>query len=266
MSPGIQHVLMRCNLMRWHNVQWAMHIPLTILALLVWSGLPSAAQAQPTDECVVLLHGLARSSNSMKPIARRLEAEGYQVVNVNYPSRKFIVQALASAYVPQGIASCRATEATRIHFVTHSLGGILVRHHLQDHTVPDLGRVVMLAPPNQGSEVVDDWKEVPGYAWLNGPAGQQLGTDEHSVPRQLDPVTYPVGIIAGTRTVNPILSQSLPNPDDGKVSVVRTKVRGMTDHIAVPHSHTFIMRSATVQDQIIHFLQHEAFAREPVDA
>ncbi|MEM1095667.1 MAG: alpha/beta fold hydrolase [Bacteroidota bacterium] len=243
-----------------------MLIPSTILVLLVWSGLPSAAQAQPSDECVILFHGLARSSSSMKPIARRLEAEGYQVVNVDYPSRDFTVQALAGAHVPQGIASCRATDATRIHFVTHSLGGILVRHYLKDHPVPDLGRVVMLAPPNQGSEVVDDWKEAPGYAWLNGPAGQQLGTDAQSVPLQLGPVTYPVGIIAGTRTVNPLLSQSLPNPDDGKVSVARTKVRGMTDHIEVPHSHTFIMRSATVQDQILHFLQHEAFAREPADA
>ncbi|MEM6645425.1 MAG: alpha/beta fold hydrolase [Bacteroidota bacterium] len=239
-----------------------MSITSAVLALLVWGVPAPAAHAQAADECVVVLHGLARSAGSMTPIARRLKAEGYHVANVDYPSRQAPIEALASTYVPQGVEACRDAGATRIHFVTHSLGGILVRHYLKGHTLPDLGRVVMLAPPNQGSEVVDDWKDVIGYAWLNGPAGQQLGTDDHAVPLQLGPVTYPVGVIAGTRTVNPILSQSLPNPDDGKVSVARTKVEGMTDHIAVPHSHTFIMRVSAVQDQVLHFIRHQVFRHD----
>ncbi|GAB5521946.1 MAG: alpha/beta fold hydrolase [Rhodothermales bacterium] len=246
-------------------MQERMKTLVTCLFALFVVGFGYPTKGYATEECVVLLHGLARSSSSMAPVERRLEAEGYHVVNVDYPSRESTIQDLAAEYVAEGIDACRTLDASRIHFVTHSLGGILVRQYLEGQALAELGRVVMLAPPNQGSEVVDDWKDAPGYAWLNGPAGRQLGTDEHSVPLCLGPVTYPVGVIAGTRTVNPILSRSLPNPDDGKVSVASTKVDGMTDHLEVPHSHTFIMRSATVLDQVVHFLQHEAFVHDPAD-
>ncbi len=231
--------------------------------LVVASSLALAVphHAHASDECVVLLHGLARSAASMNPVARRLADEGYEVVNQRYPSRRHPIDELAARYVPVGIAACRSANASRIHFVTHSLGGILVRKHLSTTKVEGLGRTVMLAPPNRGSEVVDNWKRVPGYRLLNGPAGYQLGTDEHSIPLQLGPVEYPVGIIAGTRSVNLLLSRSLPNPDDGKVSVERTKVEGMTDHIEVPHSHPFIMRSRLVLDQTVHFLKHGEFSR-----
>ncbi len=117
----------------------------------------------------------------------------------------------------------------------------------------------MLAPPNQGSEVVDNWKNVPGYSLLNGPAGAQLGTGPASVPLSLGPVTYPVGIIAGDKTLNPILSLSLPDPDDGKVSVERTKVEGMTDFLVVPHTHPLIMRSDDVIQQVLYFLRNGEF-------
>ncbi|MEM9383433.1 MAG: alpha/beta hydrolase [Pseudomonadota bacterium] len=209
-------------------------------------------------ECVVLLHGLARTAKSMEPMARRLEAEGYRVINQAYPSRQHEIAVLAERYVREGVDACGPL--ARIHFVTHSLGGILVRQYLSKRTVDGLGHTVMLAPPNQGSEVVDNWQHVPGYDLLNGPAGRQLGTDGRSVPLALGPVTYPVGIVAGTRSINVLLSLSLPNPDDGKVSVASTKVAGMADHIEVPQAHPLIMRSERVQDQVVHFLAHGAFA------
>ncbi len=219
----------------------------------------SAVQAKVRDECVILLHGLARTSSSMKPIEKALEAMGYQVVNVGYRSTKKSIEQLAPEAIDRGLEHCKLANPSRVHFVTHSLGGILVRYYFEHRTEPLLGRVVMLGPPNQGSHVVDNWRHMPGYRAINGPAGMQLGTDPKSIPSQLGPVSFPVGIVAGTKTVNPILSQSLPNPDDGKVHVENTKVAGMTDHIEVPHSHTFMMKSKYVIQQVIHFLMNESF-------
>lgn len=230
-------------------------VGLTLITLL------ASATSYGADDCVILLHGLARSADSMTPVARRLEEEGYAVVNQGYPSRKHEIAELAERFVPLGIDACRQQDTDRIHFVTHSLGGILVRQYLARHSLEALGHTVMLGPPNRGSQVVDNWKDVPGYGLLNGLAGRQLGTDEHSVPLQLGPVRFPVGIIAGTRSINLILSQSLPNPDDGKVSVENTKVDGMSDHLEVPHSHPFLMRPTRVHDQIVHFLEHGRFDR-----
>jgi len=209
------------------------------------------------DECVVLLHGLARTSDSMSMLESELKKVGYRVANLDYPSRQKSIEELAEPTINEGLAAC--TGSPTVHFVTHSLGGILIRYYLEHHSIQQLGYVVMLAPPNKGSQVVDNWQNVPGYQALNGPAGLQLGTRDNSIPNQLGPVDFPVGIIAGNRTLNPILSLSLPNPDDGKVSVESTKVDGMTDFIEVPHTHIFMMRSEQVIEQVIHFLQHGQF-------
>ncbi len=211
------------------------------------------------DECVVLLHGLARTSGSMEPLETMLSRVGYDVVNVDYPSRKYRIEELAEMAVRPGVDGCASAES--LHFVTHSLGGILVRYYLEHERIENLGRVVMIAPPNRGSEVVDSWSRMPGYRLLNGPAGYQLGTGENSVPLQLGPVNFEAGIIAGSRTVNPFLSLTLPSPDDGKVSVARAQVEGMSDFIVLPSSHTFIMRAPRTIDQVITFLRTGHVAR-----
>lgn len=230
-----------------------------LLWLISALDLMPAQAATESDECVVLLHGLARTSSAMKPLVTPLQSAGYEVVNVEYPSRDHDIQTLAPMAVKAlGIDQCSDT-AAQFHFVTHSLGGILVRYFAEHHGIEKLGRVVMIAPPNQGSEVVDHLRDVPGFKLLNGPAGLQLGTDENSIPRQLGAVTFPLGVIAGTGTINPILSQYLPNPDDGKVSVENTKVEGMDDFIVFAHTHTFIMRSEDVIEQVIHFLLNGGF-------
>lgn len=212
-----------------------------------------ACPTYAATDCVILLHGLARTSSSMNIIEEAFEQRGFNVVNVDYPSRKYPVETLAPMAIEGGLAACPSEK--NVHFITHSLGGILVRYYMQHHTLDRLGRVVMLAPPNQGTEVVDDMRDVPGFETLNGPAGQQLGTDENSIPLSLGPVSFELGVIAGTESINPILSQSLPNPDDGKVSVNNTKVEGMSDFIMVPYTHTFIMRSSEVIDQALHFIE-----------
>lgn len=212
-------------------------------------------------DCVVLLHGLARSASAMKPMVKPFEQAGYRVVNVNYPSRKKTVEELAPLAVKQmGIDQCGTLSGEdKVHFVTHSMGGILVRYYLEHNSFDSMGHVVMTAPPNQGSEVVDSLKDVPGYRLLNGPAGLQLGTDEDSIPSQLGAVDFSLGVIAGNKTINLILSQYLPNPDDGKVSVESTKVDGMKDFLEVPRTHPFIMRGRNVIRQAVHFIQHGVF-------
>jgi len=227
------------------------------MLLLCVIATPSVSIAK--DDCVVLLHGLGRSANSMNRIEEAMVAKNFDVANINYPSRKNTIEHLAPEAVGRGVEACKKQEAATIHFVTHSMGGILVRQFMANNQVPELGHVVMIAPPNQGSEIVDNWRNVPGYVAISGPAGLQLGTDDASVPKTLGPVKFSVGVIAGNRTYNLIFSMSLPNPDDGRVSVAKTKVEGMSDFIEMPHTHSFIMRSDDVIRQALHFLEFGEF-------
>ncbi|MDH3620889.1 MAG: alpha/beta fold hydrolase [Gammaproteobacteria bacterium] len=233
------------------------------LFLIVVLGLSgSLAQA---SECVVLLHGLMRSSTSMSKMERELDEAGFSTANVDYPSRDHTLEELADIAVPDGLATCREHEdLERIHFVTHSLGGILVRQYLSANEISELGRVVMLGPPNQGSIAADEMAEVPGYDWLNGPVGKQLGKGEESVPLQLGPADFELGVIAGNRTIDPITSAVLPDPDDGRVSVEDTKLEGMSDFVVVDHSHAFMMRMQEPIELTIAFLRDGTFdaARE----
>ena len=180
---------------------------------------------------------------------------------VEYGFAQKKIEELAGPAVDEGLELCRKNQARRIHFVTHSLGGILVRYYLAHNTIEELGRIVMLAPPNQGSNVVDEFSDMPGYEILNGPAGFQLGKDEKSVPLQLGPAHYEVGIIAGDYTINPILSTSFDEPNDGKVSVEDTKLEGMKDFLVVHRSHPFIMQGGEVIEQIKYFLKSGYFQR-----
>ena len=210
-------------------------------------------------DCVIFLHGLARTAESLSDIAEAFERRGFVTENIDYPSRSQPVEQLAASAIERGITQCAVSSAEKIHFVTHSMGGILVRYYLSTVSMANIGAVVMLAPPNQGSEVVDNLKSAPGFKWFNGPAGTQLGTDKNSLPAKLGPVDYPVGVIAGNRTFNPILSLFLPNPDDGKVSVERTKVEGMSDFVVIPVSHPFIMDDEEAISQAVNFIEQGRF-------
>lgn len=210
-------------------------------------------------DCVVLLHGLARTSASLEKLQTTLEDQGYLVVNKDYPSRQYDIPQLATLAIGAGVEQCETLGAEKIHFVTHSLGGILVRQYLSHNTLPKLGRVVMMGPPNKGSEVVDKLKNVPGFALINGPAGLQLGTGEQDIPGTLGPATFEVGIIAGTRSVNLILSTMIPEGDDGKVSVDSAHLVNETDFVSLPVTHPFMMKNPDVIAQVIHFLKNGKF-------
>lgn len=219
--------------------------------LLILNCLSPQGLAAEQADCVILLHGLARSAKAMEPMAKALEQAGYLTVNTDYPSRHYTIEELSALALPAAVAVCDEHQAPRIHLVTHSMGGILLRQYLQRHEIDRLGRVVMLGPPNQGSQVVDQLKDTPGFAQFNGPAGLQLGTSDEDLPPSLTAVNFDLGVVAGSRSINWILSSYLPNPDDGKVSVENTRVEGMCAHWVVPVSHPFLMKDAKVIKQTL---------------
>ena len=234
-----------------------MKYALLLLVALGNFALPSAAVA---SECVVLLHGLWRTERSMNAMEESLREHGFDVQNIEYDSTEASIAELAMDTIPRALSSCG--NAPQIHFVTHSMGGILLRYYLQENEIPRLARSVMLGPPNQGSEVVDNYRDVPGFEWFSGPAGLELGTGAASIPRSLGPVSFDLGIIAGNQSINPILSLFLPGADDGKVSVAATHVEGASDHVEMDVTHVCMMRDEKVIKQVIHYLEQGEFMRD----
>ena len=224
-----------------------------IVSLLMFAAGPASA------DCVVLLHGLSRTENSMLVMQETLEFHGYRVINDGYPSNDAPIADLV-AHVGQAAARCGGA---RTHFVTHSMGGILVRAWLRDNRPPQLGRVVMLAPPNHGSEVVDNLAQfelLPDLLeFLHGPAARELGTDPNSVPNRLPPADYALGVIAGNRAISPLGPILIEGANDGTVSVESTRIEGMSDHIVLPATHTMMMVNPIVLAEVLEFLRHGAF-------
>lgn len=240
-------------------------------------------RGNPKGQPVVLLHGLARSAGSMEKMAAQLASAGYAVCNIDYPSRKYRIEVLAKDYVAPAIRRCFPKPTAPIAFVTHSMGGIVLRQLAATKAVSSIGRAVMLSPPNQGSAVVDRLGGLAPFRWLNGPAGAQLATigantvgARHALPQQpnairarhalplleqLGPAPFELGIITGTRSINLLLSLLLTGPNDGKVTVESAQLQGMKAFLTVPVSHPFIMQNHAVMAETLYFLQHGTFTR-----
>lgn len=218
-------------------------------------------------DCVVLLHGLARSEASMWMIEEVLEFHGYTVVNEGYPSTEAPIEELVN-HVGRAVDKCGPVQT---HFVTHSMGGILVRAWLRDNRPVLMGRVVMLAPPNHGTEIIDNLSGMeilpdlmPNLMadildFLHGPAASELGTDAASVPSRLPPVDYELGVIAGNRAISPLGPILIEGENDGTVSVESTRVEGMADHIVLPVTHMLLMMNPIVIAEVLEFLRNGVF-------
>ena len=213
-------------------------------------------------DCVVLIHGLLMNPFHMSFLKRSLEHEGYRVTNIGYPSRKADIPTLVRTYIIPQLPQCEG----RIHFVGHSMGGIIIRELLRIDMPPNIGNIVMLGAPNHGSELVDFSINTPILSGLfdtfYGPAARQLRIKDNDYLKELPMPVVPTGIIAGDNFYDPIGGYLvLPSPNDGKVSVATTKLDTMTDHIVIHASHTWLPISHEARKQVIYFLKNGKFER-----
>lgn len=218
-----------------------------------------ASPVMAANEHVVLIHGLCRTSHSMQKMDKVLTAEGYTVHTLAYPTRKKPIRALAEEHLAPLLEQAELQSASRLHFVTHSLGGIVLRQHLGEHKVRNLGHIIMLGPPNQGSHLVDKIGHWRSFRALNGPAGSQLGTSRSSLPNQLGPLGHPHAVIAGSCSINWINSRMIPGPDDGKVAVSHTALSDTTQHLVMKVTHPYLMQNKKVIEQVTHYLREGNF-------
>ena len=225
------------------------------------SGILGGSAAPAGAPTVILAHGLGRTPASMAILAGRLEQAGFRVVRFGYPSRTEPIETLVGR-LGEAVAECCGDDPGAVHFVTHSMGGVLVRSYLSRRPEPHQGRVVMLSPPNQGSEIVDAFADSDLLRSFLGPAGERLGTAPDGIASQLPPVRFSLGIITGSRSMNPIGSWLIPGPDDGTVGVDRADVEGSSSFLVLPATHTFIMNRRDVADEVVHFLRQGRFRRE----
>ncbi len=219
---------------------------------------PKQAGEKLEGRVVVLLHGLGRTSRSMKPLERFFSEKGFEVLNVDYPAKEKTIEELSEGLGAAIGPLCTDGDAT-LHFVTHSMGGVLLRYYMAHNACPALGRVVMLSPPNQGTELVDKLGGSRVFRMATGPSAQEMGTDPGSLPGRLGPVEFELGVIMGNRSINPIGSAIIPGQDDGIVGVESARVEGMRDFLLVPATHSFIMMNDDVVEQSHHFIETGSF-------
>jgi pimeloyl-ACP methyl ester carboxylesterase len=222
---------------------------------------PGESRDMTKRDGIVLLHGIARRSSSLAALEKALRADGYRMLNLDYPARSRCIEDIVS-FMREPVRRFCAELDGRLHFVTHSMGGLVARAYINRHRPERLGHVVMLAPPNEGSEIADVLGSNLLFRAFFGPAGAELATARPDALCQiLGKVDYPLGVVAGDRSFYPIGSLMLPGANDGRVSVERTKVAGMADHITVHSTHPLIMRNREAIAQVSHFLKHGRFER-----
>lgn len=211
------------------------------------------------DEVVLLLHGLGRGEGSMRALADDLRQAGYATCNQAYPSRELSLPALAG-YAANAIDSLSQDGYERVHLVSHSMGGILARYLLQFRSLPGDGYLVMLSPPNHGSEIIDTFGDFGWFQWLMGPAATELATDDSALVNRLQPISTRTGIITGTRSSDPWFNFLFEGEHDGKVSVDSARLSEADGFRLVEAGHTFIMRDREVRSLVLDFLRQGYFS------
>lgn len=214
-----------------------------------------------SSDLLVLVHGLKRTRASMWPAALMARRRGYTVLNWGYPSARRGIVGHADA-LRRDLDALPPLGDGRIHFLTHSLGGIIVRALLTFEAPPNLGRVVMLGPPNAGNEIAQRLRHMRLFRRLMGPSGEELGTGAESVPRRLRDASFELGVIAGMRRRPALFGRWIGTPNDGLVSVSATRLVGMRDHIIVHGGHALLPWNPRALSQAFTFLATGRFARD----
>jgi pimeloyl-ACP methyl ester carboxylesterase len=209
------------------------------------------------DEAVILLHGMGNVPLSMKYLENRLEKAGYRVHNLGYPSTDIPIEEAAER-IRDKIYGLERAET--IHFVAHSIGNLVVRR-MFDRELPNLGRMVMIAPPNRGSLAAQQLHDLDIYQWIFGPSGQQLSADRTEFFESLPEPPCEFGIIAGGRGTENGYNPLLPGDDDGTVRVEETKLPGAADFILLKDTHTLILFDRETAEQTVHFLKTGRFRK-----
>lgn len=258
-----------------HKTCLAVTRALGLLAVLCIPATVHSAQSHPAEAedkasaaeaCVILLHGITKDSSSMRSIERALQERGYHTVNLDYPSRSNPIEVLATEAIPRGLAACEEADTGALHFVAHSMGGLLVRYYYDRRDASDVTSVVMLGTPNQGSRLGNFLSCIPWIKDLNGPAGKQMGIDPRSIPNRMGPVRFPLGVIAGTRTFNPLFAAIISGNDDGRVGLPSTYVEGTCARVTYPLTHDNLTDDQRVIDQVVAFLNTGNFRGDGVEA
>ena len=223
--------------------------------------------ADLTPRVVITLHGLGRSRQSMKELGEFLKAsDDVDVVNVSYASTRDGIPAHAKALrdVISGLDGVK-----QIDFVAHSLGNLVIRRFLQDQienplpqTGPQVGRIVMLAPPNRGAQMAERMRNIGLFHFFVGTSGSQLAREWNVVQETLATPTQDFGVIAGDVKQPQDGNPMIDGPDDLVVSVEETKLVGARDFLVVPAMHTFIMDQKSVRDAVLMFLRNGYFVSE----
>lgn len=229
------------------------------------NGRTHGTQESGQKDAVVLLHGILDNKKKMFLMARQMQKAGYEVINLSYPSTRHNLEELSAQLHETLQDDGRFHKAGKVHFVGHSMGGLITRYYLHEYRPPHLGRVVMIGTPNSGSEFADLFhgheKLRPLFERICGPAGAQLcTTHEHDKAMKID---YEVGVIAGSSSINPLAPFVLNGDNDGTVPVESTKIDGMADHIIMPTTHVFMTYNPKVREQVLHFISHGKFSHAP---
>ncbi len=196
----------------------------------------------------------------MRPAERALAAAGYPVLNLSYPSLKQPLDELVAGLAEQ-IAPFAARHAGPVHFVGHSLGGLIIRRMMVTHRPTNLGRVVTVGTPHHGSALSNFTRRIGLERALLGQMGDLLCVGRPAeVEALLGKVDYPLGSIAGNRPGwQAVFGFCFTETHDGKVTISSSKVAGMTGHIIVPFGHDQMVSKAEVHRQIIAFLREASF-------
>jgi esterase/lipase len=214
-----------------------------------------------SKQTVILLHGIIRNHFDMLLLEKRMKKEGYACINIKYPSTKHAIEELAEQINTRLEQNEDYTGAHKVHFVAHSMGGLITRHILAKHRPANLGSVVMLGTPNKGSEMADylaDHKYLATpFHFIFGPSASQLRTHHKHFENEI--IDFPLGIIASDASLNPIGKQVFGAPNDTVVSIESTKIEGMSDHIIIPSPHALMMFDPRIINQVARFLKYGKF-------